>query len=92
MLFIYTKTVLKNLKIFQGLSVSITRKMCDSKLNHLFEESAALNVYDSKTLNLAAGCPGPDLLSTLPDIMTKATAHRMVLENHFCKHLKICKF
>ncbi|XP_077298567.1 2-aminoadipate transaminase-like isoform X1 [Arctopsyche grandis] len=52
----------------------------DALLNHLFEESASLNVYDKSVLNLAAGAPGPDLFEPLPDMMKKAVQHRMEIE------------
>lgn len=54
-------------------------RLKDDLLNHLFEESAALNVYDKTILNLAAGAPGPDLLSKIPDLMKECLHHRMVI-------------
>lgn len=54
-------------------------RLKDELLNHLFEESAALNVYDKSVLNLAAGAPGPDLLSSIPDLMRESLDHRLVI-------------
>lgn len=50
----------------------------DPRANHLFEEPEFNNVYDLTNIDLASGCPGPDMLNSLPDIIAKATAHRMV--------------
>lgn len=55
----------------------------DPLLRHLFEESAALDVYDKSWINLAAGCPGPDLLKALTPIFREATLHRMVSQPSF---------
>ncbi|KZC03930.1 PREDICTED: 2-aminoadipate transaminase-like [Dufourea novaeangliae] len=53
----------------------------DPYLRHLFDGPALFNVYNENATNLSVGAPGPDLLQNLPNMIKRATDHRLEEEN-----------